>query len=405
MSEVSTTTSVDSINPNAPVTSNLTKDGKIEADATGGPLSFDELDEVLAKKSSKKETKKEEAKEGDKKSKDLTSDTDKGKKPEPKKEAKEEIDKPEEQVKPRKTYKAKYNENEYDLDEDAVVTVKVNGQDVEVPIKELTSNYSGKTAWDKKFTELDKTRKSTLAQEAKLKQTSEMIKAIYEEKDPNIKMYKMAQIAGVDPIDFRNKFFNENINLLEKYYAMSEDERKADALAFEAQVHKHRADTLEQSQKEQQEYLSLQQKTDQLRASHQISEKEFVETHDAILEKLQLEYAKTGKADKSLLTPENIVDAILANRMYSQGLEKFKSLGLDSNPQETQKLVKLVTEARALGLPTKDMLDLIDELWGTKKAQKKIEDKKRENAEFLSGKKTVAQSTAKGSDPIFFDDI
>ena len=47
---------VESINPNTPVTSNLTKDGTIESDATGGPLSFDELEEVTSKSKKTKKT-------------------------------------------------------------------------------------------------------------------------------------------------------------------------------------------------------------------------------------------------------------------------------------------------------------------------------------------------------------
>lgn len=51
---------VESINPNTPVTSNLTKDGTIETTATGGPLSFDELEEVtLAAKKAKSEKKRD----------------------------------------------------------------------------------------------------------------------------------------------------------------------------------------------------------------------------------------------------------------------------------------------------------------------------------------------------------
>jgi len=219
-------------------------------------------------------------------------------------------------------------------------------------------------------------------------------------------MYKMAQLSGVDPVEFRQKFLDENINLLEKYYGMSEDERRADALAYEAQIQRHRADTLESTYKQEQDYKSLEQKVETLRASHKISEQEFVERHDAILAHLQQEYAKTGQADKSLLSPENIVSSIVANRMYNAAEEKVNSLGLNWNEQtKSQQLVKLIRNAQELGLSTQDMLDTIDDIWGVNKAKKKIDEKKKENQEFLSGKKPAQQVTPKSSDPLFFDEI
>lgn len=385
---------VESINPNTPVTSNLTKDGTIESDATGGPLSFDELEEVTSKskkaKAEKKEAKEDAPKE---KSKDLTSDTDKGKKTEtkeakPKTEPKEESKDGDTDLKAlRKTIKAKLADSEFDLDEEATIPVKINGKEEFVQIKDLMGNYSGKVAWDKKFSEVDQTRKSVAAQELKLREMADLVKQVYEEQDPNIKMFRMSQLAGIDPVQFREKFFNENISLLEKYYSMTEDERKADALAYEANIHKMRADTLEKSIKEKQDFESLSSKVAQLRASHSVSEPEFVAKYD------QLEQmVKAGQVDGKLITPEYIMESIKVDRLWSSAAEKLESLDLGWNPQEkSQKLAKLVQNAHQLGMNPQDMAEMVDELWGVSKARNKIEQKKKENQEFLSGKKDVQQ--------------
>lgn len=399
MSEVST---VESINPNTPVTSNLTKDGKIEADATGGPVSWDDLDELTQTAKKAKSEKKEEKSE---KSQDLTSDTDKGKKPEPKK---EKVEKPEEaketkeDIKPaRKTVKAKYADLEHDLDEEAVVSVKINGEDHLVQIKDLMGNYSGKIAWDKKFSEVDQNRKALASKELKLREMADMVRQVHEEKDPLTKMYRMSQLAGVDPIEFRNNFFNENISMLEKYYSMTEDERKADALAYESQIHKMRADTLERSIKEKQDYESLTSKVSQLRASHNVSEPDFVSKFD------QLEsMVKAGQLDGKLVTPEYIIESIKVDRLWSSASEKLESLDLGWNQQEKiQKLQKLVNNAHQLGMKPEDMAEMVDELWGVSNARNKIEQKKKENGEFLSGKKDVTQARTQSSAPVFFDEI
>ena len=402
---------VESINPNVDVTSNLTKEGTIEADATGGPLSFDELEEVTMKNKKVKAEKKPEASEDEgaekqQKSKDLTSDTDKGKKAEKKEDKKE--DKPKESKeseadpKPaRKTIKAKYADAELDLDEEAVVTVKINGKEEQVQIKDLMGNYSGKVAWDKKFSEIDNTRKQIAAKELKVKQIEDMVKSVYEEQDPQMKMFRMAQLAGVDPIQFRQKFFDEQISMLEKYYSMSEDERKADALAYEASIHKHRADTLESEVKAKQDYESLQAKVSELRERHKVSEREFVETYDRVLAQ-----AQAGNVDPKLITPEYIMQAVEVDRLWSAANEKLDGLDLDWNDQtRNANLQKLVMNAHQLGLKPSDMADMVDELWGVKKAQKKIEDKRKENQEFLTGKKDVPQVKAKAESAMFFDEI
>lgn len=399
---------VESINPNVPVTSNLTKEGTIEADATGGPLSFDELEEVTK---AEKKAKAEKAEPKQEKSKDLTSDTDKGKKAEPKetkeskpkepKESAEETKAAEVIEKQIKKIKAKYAENEYELEEDSLIPVKINGKEEMVALKDILGNYSGKVAWDKKFSELDSFRKTNAAQELKLRQVADMIKDAYEEADPNMRLYRMASLAGIDPVEFRNKFYNENLQTLEKYYSMSEDERKADALAYEANIHKHRADTLEKRIREEQDYKSLQDKVHQLRERHQVSEREFVQKFDELDAQFRLK-----NIDPKNLTPETIMKAIEYDRLFSSAAQKLESLDLGwSNEEKMQRLQKLVLEADKIGLTAKDMPDMIDELWGVKKARNKIEEKKKQNEEFLSGKKPVSQAKVQTNSPVFFDEM
>lgn len=396
---------VDSINPNIPVTSNLTKGGTIEADATGGPLSFDELEEVTQTQKKAKAEKKQPKQE---KSKDLTSDTDKGKEKSPQpREAKKPEGKAESQetdepvAPPRKTVKAKFAESEYDLDEESLVPVKINGREEMVQLKDILGNYSGKVAWDKKFSEVDQTRKSVAAQELKLREVSDLIKEVYAEQDPNMKMYRMSQIAGIDPVEFRTKFFNENIQLLEKFYSMSEDERRADALSYEANVHKHRADTLEKSIKDKQDFESLSTRVAGLRERHQVSERDFVAKYDQIERMVQ-----NGQIDARDATPEYIMDAIQVDRLWDKAATQLESLDLGWNENtKINNLQKLVGNAHKMGLKPQDMAEMVDELWGVKKAQRKIDEKLKANKEFLSGKQPVAQTRAKQDEAWSFEDI
>lgn len=398
---------VESINPNTPVTSNLTKDGTLEVDSTSGPLSFDELEEVTKAEKKAKTEKKPEPKQ--EKSKDLTSDTDKGKKAPAEKSPSEKIKKAEGEeteeaptpAEIRKIIKAKYKDSEYDLDEESLVPVKINGKEEMVQIKDVLGNYSGKVAWDKKFSELDQVRKTNSAKEMKLKEIEDMVKAVYEEQDPNMKMYRMSMLAGIDPVQFRDKFFNENISLLEKWYGMTEDERKADALSYEANVHKHRADTLEKSIKEKQDFESLQSKVSQLRERHQVSEREFVEIYDHLDS-----FVKSGKMDPRDLTAEKVIQTAQEARIFNAANTALDKLDLGWDQQtKLQKLTKMTDIAVANGFKPEEMAEMVDELWGVKKAQRKIEEKKKQNEEFLSGKKPVTQTASKSAGPVFFDEM
>ena len=239
------------------------------------------------------------------------------------------------------------------------------------------------------------------AKELKIREISDTIRSVYEEQDPTVKMYKMAQLAGVDPVEFRNKFYNEQISLLEKYYSMTEDERKADALAYESNIHKMRADTLEKSIKDEQDFRSLTSKVANLRASQNVSELEFVQKFDQLEQMVQ-----NGSLNGQYVTPEYIVEAIKVDRLWNSAAEKLESLDLGWSQQEKiQKLQKLVSNANQLGMKPEDMAEMVDELWGATKARSKIEQKKKENSEFLSGKKEVQQTKSQVDSPVFFDEI
>lgn len=406
-----------SINPNVNMTTtDTTIDGKIELNSASGPTTFDELEQITAKEQRSKaaKSKEEKAEKNDKpeskteKSIDLSSDTDKASKNKEPKDGKEkspseksEQDQKADEAKLRKLIKAKFQDQEIDLDEEAMVPVKINGKEELVQVKDLLGNYSGKVAWDKQFTELSKQKKVLSTQELKVGQAAENIKSIFNEQDEDLKMYKLAQLAGVDPIQYREKFLNSNINLLEKWYSMSEDERKADALSYEAKFHKHRADTLEGSVKQEHSQRELSAKLETLRASHQVSEDEFVSQYDQINKMIG-----SGELDKSNLTPEFIIETIQKDRLWNAIDSSLQNLSLPWNSEQRgQKILTLVEDAHQLGLKPADMAEMVSEIWGQAKSQKKVQQVQNDRQEFLSGKKDVAQVKPKSDVPLFFEDI
>jgi hypothetical protein len=154
-----------------------------------GPVSFDELDAIESStKRAAREAKKEvkdivketvKATEGKK-----DKDDDKSDDPEKEKTPGASKDKPlanKKDEKAKQLLKAKLADKDFELDADSLIPVKINGKDELISIKDLQSQYSGKVVYEKKFSEMDRERKSF---ETKFNQANDKIKAIFDEQDP-----------------------------------------------------------------------------------------------------------------------------------------------------------------------------------------------------------------------------
>lgn len=335
-------------------------------------------------------------KTGDKKAKDDK----KEEAPKEKKDSKAEKVEDKDEKKPEKVeskkLKAKHGEAEIEIPEDAMVTVKINGKDETISLKDLQSQYSGKVQYDKKFSELDKDRKSY----NQMKEMSESkIKAIFEEQDPEIRFYKMAEFSGKNPVEVRQKFLNDNINLLEKYYSMTEDEKKADALEYENRWLKHQSDTKAKAESAKQAQDELHRKVTELTARHKVTQDEFVSQYDQVESLI-----KEGKLEAEKLTPEFIVETIAKDKLWNSAESAIKEMGitLENAPQ---KLMNLVETSFMQGLNPSDLPDIVSELWGSKKIQKTIETKKQERQEFYEGTKESKPQPKMNNDVWSFDQI
>lgn len=349
-------------------------------------------DKEKEKKRSEVPAKTEEALKNGGKEESKTEAKKEAKKEEPKKDGKEET----KQRVEAKKLKAKLHDKELDIEEDAVVSVKIDGKDVDVPIKELLSNYSGKTAWDKRFSELDKERKSykTMKEQSEAK-----IKGIFDEQDAEMRFYKMAEFAGVEPVAVRKKFLEENLKLLEKWYSMSDDEKKADDLAFENKYLRHQQENLKKESEMQQTKTVLQQKIESLMGTHKIEKSDFVDRYDYIESLVQ-----EGKLAPEKLTSEFVAETILKDRIWGAVDNAIKDLKVEGVSPE--KIMDLVELSHQNGITPDQMKDMVDELWGQKKIKSVVDDKEKQRSEFYEGKKDAPVKQQKtGIDVWNFDQI
>jgi len=351
------------------------------------PLLFDDMEFSLARpiKASKPKVEKEETKADteskDKKpAKELTANDEvKETKESGKEKEKEKLaeTKDKEAAVQRKTHKAKWDKSEWDLDDEAELTVKVNGQDVPVKLNELMSNYSGKTNWSKKFQDLSVKEKEVLAVDQRLKLANDKLKAVYSEADPQKRIFLMSEMAEMNPMEFRAKYLDENLKMLEKYSVMTDDERKADATAFENAYLKHQMGTRATTDSRNQALQQLQQKVEGLLTSHKITQEEF-QKQDQVLE----EIFKKQDLDLKQITPEFVIETIEKDKLWFASHSVFESL---QHQMSQQDMVSFVDKAFASGLEVEDIPDVIDGLYGKGRAKQIAEQKQKQAQEFKTG--------------------
>lgn len=369
------------INVNTPVVA----DGSPQVISGGeSPVLFDDLTSAFGQTSHKveKSEKSEPSKEPKKEVKDLTSDDKKDAKT--KEAGKEKAEKPveekkTEEAKPeRKVFKAKSGDKEIELDDDVLIPVKINGKEEMVSAAELKANYSGKTNWSKQFQDLSVEKKANQEVLTKLEKTNERLKSAFEEKDPQVRLFKMAEISGVPPTEFRSRFLEDNVEMLEKYYAMSDDERKADALAFENRYLKHQNDTRLQGEQKSQAEKQLQEKTSQLLASHKMAPEEY-ESQKEVLNDL----VKKGKLPQEFTSPEKIIETKIKDNLWIKAAEAAQASNINISDTE---MIDLIDKAHSFGLSADDMPEIISDLYGKGKSKRVVEEKVQQAQEFKTGK-------------------
>ena len=300
--------------------------------------------------------------------------------------------------KEKKSLKGKLGNKEIDLDPDTVLSVKVNGKDEAVSLRDLQRNYGGKVEWEKRFTEIDKERKVF---NSKVEGASQKIKAIFEETDPEMRLFKMAEFAGKDPVEVRSKFLADNMELLEKYYSMTEDERIADARDFENRILKQKLEFKEKDEARRNTQAALQTKIQNLGTTHQIPEESFWSRFD------ELQALKTQGTLSQKITPEFVVETIQKERLWESANEILENAQVEMNAdQRSHALIELVDISYSQGLSSKEVKEIAEEMWGKSARTSVVESKLEEQEELRTGRKGTKKAEYSGdNEALFFSDL
>ena len=228
-------------------------------------------------------------------------------------EEKEELEaKKDEEKKDSKKLRMRMGEELFNVDSDASFKVKVDGQNVDVPLQELINNYSGKTAWDKKFTEIGKEKKTLEFEKNSLTKQKESlthhlnmalgpIKDV--NKNPIDSLLYLVEMSGEDPYNAYRRIMEANLEEIGTLMDLDETERELYFHRKKDELHSNVARKRQEKQQTEQAFNQAVQRIDSLRQAHNVSESAFVDAS----EELESIYKESG-LDINSVTDEAIVD-------------------------------------------------------------------------------------------------
>lgn len=214
----------------------------------------------------------------------------------------------EEEKKEAKKLKLRMADGLYGIDSDAKVRVKIDGEFQEVPVQELINNYSGKTAWDKKFSEIGNEKKILEQEKAQISKKTEFLNNTAAEvlkhlADPNANpldaLYFLVEKAGHDNYSVYKRMLDANLEEVENLMTMSDVERKAYFLEKKDEFRTKSEQARMAESTKAQAFNQAIQKVDSLRQAHGVSEEQYLQA----LDQLESEGTDTNK-----MTDEQVVD-------------------------------------------------------------------------------------------------
>ncbi|MBA3754829.1 MAG: hypothetical protein H0X02_00740, partial [Nitrosomonas sp.] len=270
-------------------------DKKESESKKGSDLDMMDDDEAEEKKPEKKEEKKTDKKDSKKENEEETA--------EEKGEEGEKGDKAE-----AKKLKIRMSDGLYGIEPDAKVRVKIDGAFQEVPVQELINNYSGKTSWDKKFSEIGNEKKVLEQEKSEVTKTKDFLQNTLSEvighlndpnKNPFDALYFLVEKSGHDNYSVYKRAIEANLEEVEKLMSMSEIERKSYFLEKKDEF-RTKTDLARNAESAKgQAFNQALQKVDSLRQAHGVSEEQFLQT----LDQLESDGVETNK-----LSDEYVVD-------------------------------------------------------------------------------------------------
>lgn len=217
-----------------------------------------------------------------------------------------------EDKKDNKKLRMRMGDELFNVDPDSSFKIKIDGEMTDVTTQELINNYAGKTAWDKKFTEIGKEKKTLESEKATLTKQKESLNSHLQQaldpiRDPNKNpidsLLYLVEMSGEDPYAAYRRIMEANLDELSTLMDMGETERELYFHKKKDELHGNVAKKRQEKIGKEQAFNQAVQKVDSLRQTYNVTEDGFVEAS----EELEGIYAD-AKLDVNSITDEAIVD-------------------------------------------------------------------------------------------------
>lgn len=193
-----------------------------------------------------------------------------------------------------KKLRIKIGDEHFSLDSSAKMKVKIDGQNQEVTVQDLINNYSGKVAYDKKFTEIGNEKKALLQEKqqvtAKAERISSILSPIVETLQDPLKNPIEALVSLAENLDSTGKLAHDiekrmleaNLDLLVELSAMGPEAQQAFFVKKQNDRLLKFSEKRIQSESEAQKSNQLRAHVDQLREAYKVSVDQYSESFEEL---------------------------------------------------------------------------------------------------------------------------
>ena len=272
-----------------------------------------------------------------------------------------------------------------------LIKVKISGEEKEVTIEELKSNYSGKVAYDKKFSELDKERKAFIRERDQINKYVNEFRNISAQKGEVAAVSYLAEITGKAPHEFMDNLIKSLMPEIERRYSLSDEQLKLEKQATNNKYNQERLE-LERKQLQQQEAeKALQAEIADVIASTKISNDEW----EATVQELDAKLPKNQD-----MTPQIVKEYI----EFKRDLRAEKHLGIFNGGQMANnaavkaELVKVINDMP--DLTDTEIQDLLTNAFKVKQTQELQEEISKKSSKKQQVKQQVQYKALESWDDI-----
>lgn len=201
-----------------------------------------------------------------------------------------------------KTFKVKNGDAELELRDDATIPVPVDGKIETISLKDLRTNYAGKVAYDRKFTELDGERKSFYTERDTVNgKINEFYRLAVEEKNPRLAIEGLADAMGSDPKQVWESIVGPIKLAMQNAAQMSPEEAQQKEIQEELEYYRRKEDLRRQNESRTRENEDLINRIKVTQEKNGMTPEKFKSCYDDMV----AEAARTG-FDIKQLTPEMV---------------------------------------------------------------------------------------------------